>query len=113
MDNDELYIIWTNADPLTAHNMVMTYSTNSMLKRWWSSVTVVIWGATAKYAAADESIQGKIMIAQQAGVKFSACRACAENLGVKDKLEALGIEVKFWGEPMTEILRERKHIITI
>lgn len=113
MEGEELYIIWTNADPLTAHNMVMTYCTNSMLKRWWSAVTVVIWGATAKYVANDESIQGRIKIAQQAGVKFSACRACAENLGVKDALESLDIEVKFWGEPLTEILKERKNIITI
>ncbi|MEA4814618.1 MAG: DsrE family protein [Oscillospiraceae bacterium] len=113
MNKEELYILWTNADPLTAHNMVMMYATNALLKRWWDEVTVIIWGATAKYVAEDESIQGKIKIAQQAGVKFTACQACAVNLGVKDTLEALGIEVISWGPPLTELIKEHKNLITI
>ena len=113
MEKEELYILWTNADPLTAHNMVMMYATNALLKRWWDSVTVIIWGATAKYVAADESIQGKLALAQQAGVKFTACQACANNLGVKDKLESLGIEVISWGPPLTELIKSGKHLLSI
>ena len=32
----------------------------------------------------DADIQGKLRMAQNVGVKFSACISCAENLGVKD-----------------------------
>ena len=38
------------------------------------------------------------------GVEFSACKACADELGVTERLEALGIEVIYWGEPLTTLL---------
>ena len=40
-----LNILWTNADPLTSHNMVVMYATNAILRQWWDEVTVIIWGA--------------------------------------------------------------------
>jgi len=93
--------------------MVMMYATNCMLKGWWDSVTVIVWGATAKYAATDEGIQEYIKIAQHAGVKFSACISCANKLGVTGELEALGLEVIPWGPPLTDILQNGEPLITI
>jgi len=101
---NELFILWTNADVLTAEKMVMMYATNSLLEHWWGAVTVIIWGATAWLAAENALIQDKLKTAQAAGVQFSACKACADQLGVTDILEGLGIEVKYWGQPLTEIL---------
>ena len=49
--NNHLYILWTNADVLTSDKMVMMYSINAKLYKWWDKVTVIIWGATAKLAA--------------------------------------------------------------
>ncbi len=111
--SNKLYILWTNADVFTSDKMVMMYSTNSMLRQWWDAVTVIIWGATAKLAAENELIQTKIKIAQHAGVKFSACKACTEQLGVTDKLVDLGIETLYWGEGLTEILKSEEKLITI
>jgi hypothetical protein len=108
-----LNILWTNADVDTSVHMVMMYATNSMLNGWWESVTVIIWGATARLAAENALVQEKIKIAMHAGVKFSACRACALNLGVLEALEAQGLEVKFWGEPLTELLTEGGKLLTI
>ena len=109
----QLYILWTNADVLTADKMVMMYAKNSMLKKWWDNVTVIIWGATAKLAAENEVIQAKIKIAQDAGVKFSACKACAEQLGVLEQLTALDIEVLYWGQGLTDILKNDEKLITV
>lgn len=111
--DSRLFILWTNADPITSEKMVMMYATNSRLKNWWDEVTVIIWGATAAYAAKDAHIQEKIKTAQLAGVFFSACKACAEQLGVAEQLIDLGIEVKFWGEPLTQLLRDNEKLITI
>lgn len=41
-----------------------------------------------------------------AGVELFACRACADNYGVSDKLSNLGIDVKYMGVPLTEILKK-------
>ena len=108
-----LYILWTNADILTSEKMVMMYATNSMIKQWWEAVTVIIWGATAKLVAENDLIQAKIKTAQHAGVQFSACKACAEQLGVTDTLVDLGIEVIYWGEGLTNILKNEERLITI
>jgi len=64
---------------------------------------IIIWGATAKLAAENDLIQEKIKQAIHVEVNVSACKACADQLGVSDKLVKLGVEVKYWGEPMTEI----------
>jgi hypothetical protein len=111
--SNKLFILWTNADVLTSDFMVMMYATNSMLNHWWDEVTVIIWGATAKLVAENDLIQTKIKIAQHAGVKFSACKACAEQLGVTDKIIDLDIEVKYWGEGLTDILKSEEKLITI
>lgn len=110
---NKLYILWTNADVLTSEKMVMMYATNSMLNQWWDAVTVIIWGATPKLVAENEMIQTKITIARHAGVQFSACKACADQLGVTDKLVDLGIEVQYWGEGLTDILKDDEKLITI
>ncbi|MVB12384.1 hypothetical protein CAFE_31190 [Caprobacter fermentans] len=110
---DQLYILWTNADPITSQKMVLMYATNSMLNSWWKSVTVILWGAPAGLAAENASVQERIKIARQAGVRFSACKACADQLNVTDQLLNLGIEVEYWGERLTEILKEDQKIITI
>lgn len=111
--SNKLFILWTNADIITSDKMVMMYSTNSMLGQWWDAVTVIIWGATAKLVAENDLIQTKIKIAQHAGVKFSACKACATELGVTDKLVELGIEVVYWGDGLTDILKNDEKLITI
>lgn len=111
--NEHLYILWTNADLLTSDKMVMMYATNSMLHRWWKGVTVIIWGATAKLAAENEMIRGKIRIAQQAGVRFSACKTCSDQLGITDKLAELGVEVIYWGEGLTALLKDGEKLLTV
>lgn len=112
-DKEKLHILWTNADVLTSQLMVMMYATNSIKNDWWDEVTVIIWGATAKLAAENDTIQQYIKIAQQVGVRFSACEACARQLGVTDDLKALDIEVKYWGEPLTGLLRENARLLTV
>jgi hypothetical protein len=112
-EKNTLYILWANADVETSRFMVMMYAKNSLLHSWWEHVTVIVWGATAKLAAEDPIIQEEIKLAQHVGVKFSACVACARQLGMIDALEALGIEVISWGPPLTEILKGNEKLITI
>lgn len=112
-NNTKLYILWTNSDLHTSKLMVLMYAKNSLLKGWWEEVTVIIWGATAKIAAENEAIQEEIKLASHAGVKFSACQACAEQLGVSEKLKELGLEIKYWGAPLTELIKNNENLITV
>ncbi|WP_272700666.1 DsrE family protein [Desulfovibrio sp. Fe33] len=113
MDKDTLNILWTNADPVTSEMMVLMYAKASAMRGWWKRVRVIVWGATAKLVAEDENIRALVREAQQEGVEFSACEACADRLGVKSRLQDLGMEVILWGYPLTELLRSRETLITV
>ncbi|MFZ0942856.1 MAG: DsrE family protein [Syntrophobacteraceae bacterium] len=112
-EKERLYILWTNSDPVTADKMVFMYALNSLKKGWWKEITIVIWGSTAKLTGENAAIQSKMKGLIAAGVKVSACKACADELGVTEKLLALGIEVKYWGQPLTEIIRAGQFLLTI
>ncbi|HYE83061.1 MAG TPA: DsrE family protein [Clostridia bacterium] len=112
-ESKKLFILWTNADPVTSEKMVMMYGINSKISNWWEEVTIIIWGAPAKLAAENDFIREKIRQALHLGVNVSACKACADQLGVTDKLLQLGVEVKYWGEGLTEILKENEKLLTI
>jgi len=108
-----LYLLWTNDNPITAEKMVFMYTINSLIKGWWEEVTLIIWGATAKLVSENTDIQEKIKEALDAGVHVTACKACADQLGVTERLEKLNIEVKYWGIPLTEILTTEEKLLTI
>lgn len=114
MDNKEkLYILWTNADEITSEKMVMMYAINAKVNNWWEDLTLIIWGATARLVTDNAMIQEKIRQAMHVGVKVSACIACADQLGVTDKLREMGIEVKGWGVGLTEALKDGVKVLSI
>jgi len=114
MENKEhLYILWTNSDPVTAEKMVFMYGLNAFKRGWWKEVTIIVWGATALLVSKNDDIQKNIKEMLSSGVDVSACKACADQLGVTESLEEVGIEVKYWGEPLTEILKAGEKLITI
>jgi hypothetical protein len=112
-NSSHLYILWTTAEPVTAEKMVFMYGGNSLRNGWWEEVTIIIWGASAQLAGMDAGIQEKIKELISLGVEFTACKRCAEDLGVATTLEELGVEVKFWGKSLTDLLQSGAHLITI
>ena len=113
MQKTHLYVLWTNDNPITAEKMVFMYTINSLIHGWWEKVTLIVWGAPTKLVSEDAEIQNKIKEALEAGVHVTACKACADQLGVTETLKQLGIEVKYWGMPLTEILKNGEHLVTI
>jgi hypothetical protein len=113
MDEEHLYILWTTDNLITCDKMIFMYAINSMRKGWWKNVTIIMWGAATKFACENELIQKKIGLAINEGIKITACKACADQLGVGETLETLGVEVKYWGEPLTNLLKNDEKIIYI
>ena len=111
--SDSLFILWTNDNLLTSEKMVCMYAHNAKLRKWWKNVTIIIWGATAKLVAENLSIQKKLKQMMEDGVEISACQACADQLGVTEIIKGLGIELKYWGEPLTELIKNGSKLITI
>ncbi len=112
-NDNHLYILWTNDHPVTAEKMVFMYGFNALQQGWWEYVTIIVWGATVNLAVENTAIQSQIRKLIASGVRFSACKACADQLGATEKLESLGIEIAYWGNPLTEILKSGKRLLTV
>ncbi|MFA7119783.1 MAG: DsrE family protein, partial [Sphaerochaetaceae bacterium] len=108
-----LYILWTNADAVTFDKMVAMYARNAKSNRWWQDVTLIIWGSTVKLAVNSELVRLRIRELLQVGVKISACKACSDSLGTSQQLLDMGIEVKYWGEDLTRILKSDDKLLTV
>lgn len=108
-----LHIFWTNGDPVTSENMVLMYAKNAMLNGWWDKVTVVLWGAPQKLIFENEYVQAEMEMARDAGVEFSACISCANNLQLTDALEKECIEVIRWGQKLSLLMQNGKPVLTI
>lgn len=112
-ENTHLYILWTNDNPITVDKMVFMYSINSIIRGWWEKVAIIVWGASGVLILENEEIQKKVNEAQEKGIHFIACKACADQLGITEELEKLGIEVDYTGELLTNILKSRQPLISI
>ena len=108
-----LYILWTSDNVITAEKMVFMYAINSLVHGWWDEITLIVWGAPALLISENQAIQDLVRKAREAGVHITACKACADQLGVTQTLEELDIEVKYWGAPLTQILAGGKKLLTI
>ncbi|MBN1581333.1 MAG: DsrE family protein [Anaerolineae bacterium] len=112
-EKTHLYVLWTNDNPVTADKMVFMYTINSLKHGWWEKVTLVIWGATAQLASENAQIQQRIKEAQEVGVYITACKACADQLGVSEALEALGVDVQYLGIALTNVLKNEEALLAI
>lgn len=103
---ERLVLLWTSGDRDTALNMVFMYAGNAKKRGWWDYVALVVWGPSSKLLAVDKELQRNIRALHDEGVELLACKACADNFKVSDDLAALGIEVKYMGEPLTNALKD-------
>ena len=98
-------IVWTSGDREVALKMVFMYTFNAKKRGWWDEIRFVVWGPSSRLLSGDEELQKGIKEMIEAGVDVQACKACTDMYGVSDKLAALGIEVKYMGVPLTDMLK--------
>ncbi len=101
----KLMVLWTSGDREVALKMVFMYTFNAKKRGWWDEIRFVVWGPSSKLLSEDEELQKGIKEMMEAGVEVQACKACADMYGVSDKLAALGIDVKYMGVPLTDMLK--------
>jgi hypothetical protein len=112
MDQEKLLVVWTSGDRDVALKMVFMYGHNAKIHGWWKQVTLLVWGASAKLLAGDEALQAEIKEMLEAGVRVIACKQCATEYGVVETLEALGIEVFYTGQFLTEWVKSGAPVLT-
>jgi hypothetical protein len=46
------------------------------------------------------------------GVKVEACLACTDSYGVTEQLRKMGVEVKYMGKPLTDLIKQGSKTLT-
>jgi len=102
----KLMVVWTSGDPDVADKVCLMYTHAAKAYGWFAEVTLVVWGPSQRLLAGDPTIQAKIKAMQEDGVVVEACIACARKLELVEELEALDIDVKGMGVPLSEALKD-------
>lgn len=102
---EKLLVVWTSGDREVALKMVYMYTLNAQKRGWWKNLRLLIWGPSAKLLANDTELQQEVEKMKAAGVELLACKACSDSYEVSEKLTAIGVEVKYMGVPLTEMLK--------
>lgn len=111
-NNNKLVLVWSSDDPMVAERVALMFPHAAQKNKWFSEVTLVIWGPSAKLIANDTTLQKKISEMQADGVKVEACVACASAYGVADKLKTLSYDVLPMGESLANYLKRGYQVIT-
>jgi hypothetical protein len=102
----KLMVVWTSGDPDVADKVCLMYTHAAKAYGWFAEVTLVVWGPSQRLLAGDPTIQAKVKAMQKDGVVVQACIACARKLELVEELEALDIDVKGMGVPLSEALKD-------
>ncbi len=110
-EKDKLVVVWTSGDKEVAMKMVFMYTYNARKYEWWKDITLLVWGPSAKLLSEDKELQDYVKEMSEIGINLLACKGCADQYGVSEKLEEIGVTVKYTGVDLTNFIKER-HVIT-
>ncbi|MDA3818613.1 MAG: DsrE family protein [Prolixibacteraceae bacterium] len=110
--SDKLVVVWTSDDPYVAERVALMYTHAAKTNAWFTEVTLIIWGPSAKLTAENFKIQEKLKTMQKDGVVIEACIACATAYNVVDDLKKLDFDVKGMGKPLSDYLKSGAKVIT-
>lgn len=113
MNKDNLLIIISTDNIDSILKFPLLYGGVSIPRGYWKRVHIMFWGASIKPAASNNDVREKVVAMQKDGVEFSSCVVCAEQYGVVDKLEKIGIVCNHTGELFTEALKNDKSWATV
>jgi hypothetical protein len=110
---DKINILWASDNKITALNMLAIYVLNAKSRGWWKEINVIIWGASAKLVANDMQVQTEVLEMIHSGISVEACKDCSDVCEVTDKLERLGVNVRFMGQALTEYIKRGEPVLTV
>ncbi len=111
-DSEKLVVVWTSGDREVALKMVFMYVFNAKKYKWWKDITLLVWGPSAKLLTEDKELQDYVAKMKNIGVNLLACKGCADLYGISDKLEALGVTVKYTGVDFTNYIKSETNVVT-
>jgi len=109
---DSAAIVWTSGDPEVAKKMVFLYAYNAKKNGWLENIKFIIWGSSTLLVSQDKEIQDWVKKLDEVGVELYACKWCADQYKISKLLEKLGVDVIYYGEPLTKLIKDDWKILT-
>src|SRR5210317_1621056 len=103
---DKLVVVWTSGDKEVAEKMVFMYTYNAKKYEWWKDITLLVWGPSAKLLTEDPELQDYVKSMLEEDIHVLACKGCADQYGISEKLEDLGVEVRYTRVDLTNFIKE-------
>ena len=110
-EKSKLVVVWSSDDPNVAEKVAFMYTHAAKRNQWFDEVVLIAWGPSAKLMTEDQELQEYLHRMQEVGVHTIACKGCADSYGITDKLEALGVTVRYTGVELTNYIKENRHIL--
>ncbi len=111
-EQDRLAVLWTSGDPDVAKKMVFLYTYNAKKYKWFNEIKFIIWGASTKLLSEDRELQDQLVKMRKIGIKLYACKWCSDSYGVSDQLKKLGVNVIYYGKPLSRLIKDDWKILT-
>lgn len=108
---DKLVVLWTSGDREVALKMVFMYTYNAKKFGWWNDITLLVWGPSQKLLTEDKELQDNVKMMIESGIEVLACKGCSDQYEISEKLEEIGVTVRYTGKDLTSFIKER-HLIT-
>ncbi len=109
---DKLAVLWTSGDPEVALNVCFMYTHNAKKFKWFDEIVLIVWGPSAGLLAKNAALQEEVKSMIADGIKVEACLACADRYKVTEDLRKMGVDVKYMGKPLTEMLKGGWKVLT-
>ena len=109
---DKLVVIWSSGDREVALKLVFMYTYRAKRKKRWGDIKLLIWGPSAKLLAVDVELQEYVKRMKDAELEILACKACADMYKVSKKLTDLGVDVKYMGQELTDLMKSGWNTLT-
>ena len=102
---DRVFVIIASRDREKVLQPGLLYPFNATAKGWMEEAKIIFFGPAEEVAVHDLEVRERIQEALDAGIHVLACRKCADERGLTDALEAMGIDVIYVGELISELLK--------
>ncbi|HRF56481.1 MAG TPA: DsrE family protein [Campylobacterales bacterium] len=105
-NKNKLLILWSSGDIEVANKMVLMYGGVMMARGYWDEAVLMIWGPSVKLLCENQALVQKVDEIKASGVSVCACIACVDDYGLRERYEAMNIDVIHTGAVMTELLKD-------
>lgn len=102
---DKVLVIISSADPAKARTGIL-YATNALVNGWLEAVKLIFFGPSQKLLLDNVDLQQAVQHYQEMGETVVACKFLADAEKSSQSIAALGVQVDYVGEMISNFIKE-------